>query len=104
MVRLHPDTTRPTRVAPQPDRRVRSSFFRLGIWIGHLDDPVLALAQRFAGVAPRAALLPTPTGVVQYTPDRIGADVRQPIRGTAERLPQGRERPGGGTLHLPNRY
>jgi hypothetical protein len=77
------------------DKRARSSFFPLGLGIGHLDHPCFALALHGPGLAPRAVLLPGPTGVVQHAPNGIGADVGQPIRCFSQCSLQGRERPGG---------
>src|SRR4029453_5392197 len=59
------------------------SFYRR-IRIADPHHPVLAPAHHPAGFAPGAALLPAQTGLVQGAPDRIGADLRQPIRRLAQ--------------------
>src|SRR4029450_12420048 len=77
--------TRPTaQVGRRACRLARSAPFYRRIWITNAHHTVLALAHRDPGLAPGAALLPAQAGLVQGAPDRIGADLRQPIRRVAQ--------------------
>src|SRR5215210_1928796 len=72
--------TRPTaQAARQGCRPARSAFFRRRIGIADAHHAVLALPHCSAGLAPGAALLPTQAGLVQGAPDRVGADLGQPV-------------------------
>src|SRR4051795_2556941 len=77
--------TRPTApVGRRACRLARSAPFYRRIRITNAHHAVLALAHHHAGFAPGAALLPAQTGLVQRAPDRIGADLWQPIRSVAQ--------------------
>src|SRR4051812_49626249 len=74
----------------------RSSFFRrrIGIADAHRAD-MFALAHHDASLAPGAALLPAQASFVQGAPDRIGADLRQPVIGLAQGFLQQAQGPSG---------
>src|SRR4051812_5793086 len=81
-----PGTARPrprTRSTAQAGRRAckpaRSAPFYRRIGIADAHHAVLARAHRDAGLAPGAALLPAQASFVQGAPDRVGADLRQPV-------------------------
>ena len=80
MGRLRPCPTRPAPSARPGCRPARSSFFRAGVRVVDLDLATLALADGRTGVAPGPVALPTDTRIVQDGPDRVRADVGQPIR------------------------
>src|SRR5215210_240804 len=87
--------TRPTaQAAPPACRPARSAFFRRRIGIADAHHTVLAVAHRYAGLAPGAALLPAQAGRVQGAPDRIGADRGQPVRSLPQGTLQQAQRPG----------
>src|SRR3954464_7189945 len=86
--------TRPTAQAGPPAcRPARSAPFYRRIGIADAHHAVLALAHHHAGFAPRAALLPAQPSRVQRAPDRIGADLGQPIRSLAQGPLQQAQRP-----------
>src|SRR3954462_12134282 len=86
--------TRPTApVGRRAGRLARSAPFSRRIRIANAHHTVLALAHGDAGFAPGAALLPAQTGLVQRAPDRIGADLWQPIRSMAQGFLQQAQRP-----------
>src|SRR5215203_4588368 len=77
--------TRPTAQAARPAcRPARSAFFRRRIGIADAHHAVLAVAHRYARLAPGAALLPAQPSLVQGAPDRERADLGQPIRSLAQ--------------------
>src|SRR5829696_1528843 len=72
--------TRPTAQAERPAcKPARSAPFYRRIRIDAGDRALLAPARGHPGLAPGAALLPAQAGFVQGAPDRIGANLRQPI-------------------------
>src|SRR5215211_4928676 len=80
------ETARPrprTRPTSQAKRRAckpaRSAPFYRRIRIDAVDRALLAPARHHPGLAPGAALLPAQAARVQGAPDRIGADLRQPV-------------------------
>src|SRR5215207_8418326 len=76
--------TRPTAPAGRPAYRLaRSAPFRRRIRIDAGDRALLAPARHHPGLAPGAALLPAQPSRVQRAPDRIGADLGQPVRSLA---------------------
>src|SRR3954465_7058722 len=78
--------TRPRAQAGRPACRLaRSAPFYRRIRIDHCDRAMLAPARDHPGLAPGAALLPAQAGLMQRAPDRIRADLGQPVIG----LPQG---------------
>src|SRR5215207_11634244 len=86
--------TRPRAQAGRPAcRPARSAFFRRRIGIANPHQAVLALAHRDAGFAPGAALLPAQPSLVQGTPDRERADLRQSIWSFAQGSLQQAHRP-----------
>src|SRR4051794_22971280 len=93
--------TRPTApVGRRACRLARSAPFYRRIRIANAHHTVLARAHGDAGFAPGAALLPAQTGLVQRAPDRIGADLRQPIRSVAQGSLQQAQGPGGRAVRL----
>src|SRR3954469_18606596 len=81
-----PGTARPrprTRPTAQAGRRAckpaRSAPFYRRIRIDAGDRALLAPARGHPGLAPGAALLPAQAARVQRAPDRIGANLRQPV-------------------------
>src|SRR3954465_12875061 len=86
--RLHP-RTRPRSQAVRPAcRPARSAFFGQSIGVADAHHTVLAVAQSYAGFAPRAALLPAQPSRVQGAPDRERAHLGQSIRSLAQGLLQ----------------
>src|SRR5215203_776216 len=72
--------TRPTaQAAPPACRPARSAPFYRRIRVDAGDRALLAPARGHPGLAPRAALLPAQAARVQGAPDRIGANLRQPV-------------------------
>src|SRR5687768_6801567 len=72
--------TRPTAPAGRPAYRLaRSAPFYRRIRIDAGDRALLAPARGHPGLAPGAALLPAQAARVQRAPDRIGANLRQPV-------------------------
>src|SRR4051812_6067790 len=72
--------TRPTAQAVRPAcKPARSAPFYRRIRIDAGDRALLAPARGHPGLAPGAALLPAQAARVQRAPDRIGADLRQPV-------------------------
>ena len=61
---------------------------------------MLAVAHRYAGLAPGAALLPAQPGLVQGAPDRERADIGQPIGSLAQGSLQQAQGPGGRAVLL----
>src|SRR5215207_2101166 len=93
--------TRPTAQAGRPAcRPARSAFFRRRIGIADAHHPVLALAHRDAGFAPRAALLPAQPSLVQGAPDRERADLGQSIRSLAQGFLQQAQGPSRRAVRL----
>src|SRR5437764_4746623 len=81
--------TRPTAQAARPAcRPARSAFFGQSIGVADAHHTVLAVAQSYAGFAPRAALLPAQPSRVQGAPDRERAHLGQSIRSLAQGLLQ----------------
>src|SRR3954447_18912892 len=97
---LRPRTRLTTQAARPVCRPARSAFFGRRIRIANAHHTVLALAHRDAGFAPGAALLPAQPGRVQGAPDRIGADLGQPIRSLAQGFLQQAHGPGGRAILL----
>src|SRR4051812_38148822 len=89
-----PHTKRTAPVGRPVCRPARSAFFGRGIGIADAHHAVLALAHRDAGFAPGAALLPAQAGLVQRAPDRIGADLGQPVWSLAQGFLQQAHGPG----------
>src|SRR5687767_11207004 len=72
--------TRPTAPAGRPAYRLaRSAPFYRRIRIDAGDRALLAPARGHPGLAPGAAFLPAQAARVQRAPDRIGADLWQPV-------------------------
>src|SRR5215212_3412633 len=91
--------TRPTAQAGRPAYRLaRSAPFYRRIRIDEGNRAMLAPAPHHPGLAPGAALLPAQAGLVQRTPDRIGADLRQPVIRLAQSSLQQAQRPGRRTV------
>src|SRR5215213_10487986 len=91
--------TRPTAPAGCPAYRpARSAPFYRRIRIDAGNRAMLAPAPHHPGLAPGAALLPAQAGLVQRTPDRIGADLRQPVIRLAQSSLQQAQRPGRRTV------
>src|SRR5215218_3877177 len=87
--------TRPTAQAGPPAYRpARLAPFYRRIRIDAGNRAMLAPAPHHPGLAPGAALLPAQAGLVQRTPDRIGADLRQPVIRLAQSSLQQAQRPG----------
>src|SRR3954454_18953965 len=97
---LRPRTRLTTQAARPVCRPARSAFFGRRIGIADAHHAVLALAHHHAGFAPRAALLPAQPSRVQRAPDRIGADLGQPIRSLAQGPLQQAHGPGGRAILL----
>src|SRR3954468_14579507 len=119
--RMGPHAARPETAPPRPHtkrtaqagcrayRPARSAPFYHRIRIDAGDRALLAPAHDHPGLAPGAAFLPAQPSRVQGAPDRIGADLRQPVirlaqgslqqaqgpRGRAVLLALGRARPFG---------
>src|SRR3954454_12958304 len=88
--------TRPTAQAGRRACRLaRSAPFYRRIGIADAHHAVLALAHRDAGLAPGAALLPAQASFVQGAPDRVGADLRQPVIRLAQGSLQQAQGPSG---------
>src|SRR3954467_3503568 len=86
--------TRPRAQAARPAcKPARSAPFYRRIRVDDRDRALLAPARGYPGLAPGAALLPTQAGLVQGAPDRIGADLGQPIRSLAQGFLQQAQRP-----------
>src|SRR4051812_28607269 len=86
--------TRPTAPAGRRACRLaRSAPFYRRIRIDAGDRALLAPARGYPGLAPRAALLPAQPSRVQGAPDRIGADLRQPVIRLAQSSLQQAQRP-----------
>src|SRR3954471_23534881 len=86
--------TRPTAPAGRPAYRpARSAPFYRRIRIDECDRALLAPARHHPGLAPGAALLPAQPSRVQRAPDRIGADLGQPVRSLAQSSLQQAHRP-----------
>src|SRR3954451_9759425 len=83
--RPRPRTRPRAQAAPPAWRPAQSAFFGHRIGMADAHHTVIARAHHHAGFAPGAALLPAQPSRVQRTPDRIGADLEQPVI----RLPQG---------------
>src|SRR5215207_6824371 len=92
--RPRPHTRSRAQAAPPACRPAQSAFFSHRIGIADAHHAVLALAPHHPGFAPGAALLPAQAGLVQRTPDRIGADLRQPVIRLAQSSLQQAQRPG----------
>src|SRR5215207_9281609 len=91
--------TRPTAQAVRPAcKPARSAPFYRRIRIDAGNRAMLAPAPHHPGLAPGAALLPAQAGLVQRTPDRIGADLRQPVIRLAQSSLQQAQRPGRRTV------
>src|SRR3954465_15518831 len=87
--------TRPTAQAARPAcRPARSAFFGQSIGVADAHHTVLAVAQSYAGFAPRAALLPAQPSRVQGAPDRERADPGQPVWSLAQGFLQQAQGPG----------
>src|SRR5215203_3904871 len=87
--------TRPTAPAERPAcKPARSAPFYRRIRIDAGDRALLTPARHHPGLAPRAALLPAQPSRVQGAPDRIGADLRQPVIRLAQGFLQQAQRPG----------
>src|SRR5215211_6507149 len=72
--------TRPTAQAERPAcKPARSAPFYRRIRVDAGDRALLAPARGHPGLAPGAALLPAQAARVQRAPDRIGANLRQPV-------------------------
>src|SRR5215213_7847587 len=88
--------TRPTAQAERPACRLaRSAPFYRRIRIDEGDRALLAPARGHPGLAPGAALLPAQPSRVQRAPDRIGADLRQPVIRLAQGFLQQAQGPSG---------
>src|SRR5215212_2785393 len=98
--RPHPRTRPRAQVAPPACRPARSAFFGRRIGIADAHHAVRALAHRYAGLAPGAALLPAQAGLVQGAPDRKGADLGQPVWSLAQGSLQQAQRPSGRAVRL----
>src|SRR5215212_11372423 len=98
--RPHPRTRQRAQVARQGCRPARSAFFGRGIGIADAHRAVRALAHRYAGLAPGAALLPAQAALVQGAPDRKGADLGQPVWSLAQGSLQQAQRPSGRAVRL----
>src|SRR3954449_762298 len=88
-----PHTKRTAPVGRPVCRPARSAFFGRGIGIADAHHAVLALAHRYSGFAPGAALLPAQAGLVQRAPDRKRADLWQPVWSLAQGFLQQAQRP-----------
>src|SRR5215210_4630240 len=87
--------TRPTAQAERPAcKPARSAPFYRRIRIDAGDRALLAPARHHPGFAPGAAFLPAQPSRVQRAPDRIGADLRQPVIRLAQGFLQQAQRPG----------
>src|SRR3954471_13932315 len=95
-----PHTKRTAPVGRPVCRPARSAFFGRGIGIADAHHAVLALAHRYSGFAPGAALLPAQAGLVQRAPDRKGADLGQPVWSLAQGSLQQAQGPGGRAVRL----
>src|SRR3954451_11340935 len=95
-----PHTKRTAPVGRPVCRPARLAFFGRGIGIADAHHAVLALAHRYSGFAPGAALLPAQAGLVQRAPDRKGADLGQPVWSLAQGSLQQAQGPGGRAVRL----
>src|SRR3954453_11629 len=87
---------RPTAQAERPAcKPARSAPFYRRIRIDAGERALLAPARGHPGLAPGAALLPTQPSRVQRAPDRIGADLRQPVIRLAQGFLQQAQGPSG---------
>src|SRR5215210_2449502 len=87
--------TRPTAPAERPAcKPARSAPFYRRIRVDAGDRALLAPARHHPGLAPGAAFLPAQPSRVQRAPDRIGADLRQPVIRLAQGFLQQAQRPG----------
>src|SRR3954470_2230632 len=93
--------TRPTaQAARRAYRRARSAPFYRRIRIDEGDRATLSPTRDHPGLTPGAALLPTQAGLVQGTPNRKGADLRQSIIRLAQGSLQQAQGPGGRAVLL----
>src|SRR3982751_3542992 len=105
--RMGRDAARPETAPPRPRTRptaqagcrayrpARSAPFYRRIRIDAGDRALLAAARGHPGLAPGAALLPTQAGLMQGAPDRIRADLGQPVIGLPQGSLQQAHGPGG---------
>jgi hypothetical protein len=79
MGRPRPRTRPPDPWTGRAYRPARSAPFYRCITVDDRDRAMLAPARDHPGLAPSAALLPTPARRVQRSPDRVGADTREAV-------------------------
>src|SRR4051794_4415451 len=87
-------------IARSPYKPARSAPFYRRIRIDAGDRALLAPARDHPGLAPRAALLPAQPSRVQGAPDRIRADLGQPVIRLAQGSLQQAQGPGGRAVLL----